>query len=137
MSSLRAYLEPVRGRPNLQVTTRARVTAVVMEGGRAVGVRYRGVRGERLVRARREVVLSAGAYGSPHLLMLSGVGPRKHLESLNISVVQVRTASPKCPLPSVPPPSNQRDEAMYSIVQCHTEKSNPDSAASKQGSKGC
>ena len=83
----------MRGRANLHVITRARVTKVLLEAGKAVGVRYRSGQGERVVLARKEVILSAGSYGSPHLLMLSGVGPRKHLESLNISVVQVRNHS--------------------------------------------
>ncbi len=78
-----AYLQPVFDRPNLEVRGDARVARVLIERGRAVGVELAG--GERL--RAREVVLSAGAIGSPHLLLLSGIGPRDQLESVGISVV--------------------------------------------------
>src|SRR3712207_932874 len=71
-----AYLRPVRGRPNLEVLTGAHVERVVLDGGRAIGVRYRDRRGrDHVARAEREVILSAGALSTPHLLMLSGIGP--------------------------------------------------------------
>ncbi|WP_019634138.1 GMC family oxidoreductase [Actinomadura atramentaria] len=70
-------------RPNLAVRTGVRVTRVVVEGGRAVGVEADG----GLVRARREVVLSAGTIGSAHLLLLSGIGPAAHLAEHGIDVV--------------------------------------------------
>ncbi len=67
------YLRPARRRPNLKVLTRAHATRVVFEDGRAVGVEvHRDGQLER-VTARREVILSAGAIGSPHLLLLSGI----------------------------------------------------------------
>ena len=80
-SSARAYLLPVRERPNLTVMTHALASRILFEGQRAVGVVYRN-RDGRLVelRARREVVLSGGAINSPQLLLLSGVGPRAELE---------------------------------------------------------
>ena len=84
-SSAYAYLRPARRRPNLKVLTRARATRVRLEGGRAVGLEYLS-RGERReVRAQREVLLCAGAYQSPHLLLLSGVGPPDELRSLGIA----------------------------------------------------
>jgi choline dehydrogenase len=83
-----AFLDPVRDRPNLRVVTGALVERVLFEGSRAVGVRYRaGSRTEDL-RAEREVILCAGAVGSPHLLMLSGVGPADHLKRFKIPVVR-------------------------------------------------
>jgi len=83
-----ACIEPAMARPNVTVRTNAFATRVVFEGTRAVGVDY--VRGDKAytVRADREVVLAAGAFQSPQLLMLSGVGPADHLKSHGIHVVQ-------------------------------------------------
>lgn len=89
-SNARAYLgKEVRRRPNLDILTGAQVTRVLIEQGRAVGVRLR-VAGdeEQELRARREVILSAGAFQSPQLLMLSGIGPRAELERHGIPLVQ-------------------------------------------------
>jgi choline dehydrogenase len=85
-SAADAYLHPARSRPNLEVLTDARVTQVVVEAGRAAGVRYLLRGAEELVRAEAEVILAAGAIGSPHLLLLSGVGPADHLRDLGITV---------------------------------------------------
>ncbi len=86
-STADAYLHPAAGRPNLTVQTDALVTGVAIEAGRAVGVRYllRGV--EETARAEGEVILAAGAIGSPQLLMLSGIGPADHLAEHGIGVV--------------------------------------------------
>lgn len=83
-SASKAYLGPARGRPNLEIATGAQVLRLVVEKGRAVGVELAD-RG--LVRAEREVILSAGAIGSPRLLQLSGIGPADHLRALGIPVV--------------------------------------------------
>jgi len=81
-----AYLRLARGRKNLQILTGVAVQKVVIEHGRAVGVDYL-LRG-RVVRAHadREIILAAGAVGSPKLLMLSGIGNAKHLRELKIPV---------------------------------------------------
>jgi choline dehydrogenase len=86
-SAADAYVHPAAGRPNLTVYTDALVTGIEIEAGRATGVRYlrRGV--EELARAEAEIILSAGAIGSPQLLMLSGVGPADHLHEHNIAVM--------------------------------------------------
>jgi len=86
-SAADAYLHPVMDRPNLTVLTDALVTGIALSGGRAVGVHYlqRGV--AETARAEAEVILAAGAIGSPHLLMLSGIGPADHLRSLGIAVL--------------------------------------------------
>jgi choline dehydrogenase-like flavoprotein len=87
-SAADAYLRPVLDRPNLEVRTGAHVARVELDGDRAVGVRLRDKRGrEEVVRAEREVLLSAGAIGSPQLLMLSGIGPADHLRSVGVDVV--------------------------------------------------
>jgi choline dehydrogenase len=78
------YLRPALGRPNLAVRTGAPVGQVVFEGRTATGVRLRS--GE-LVTARRGVVLAAGSLRTPHLLMLSGVGPASHLRAHGIRVL--------------------------------------------------
>jgi len=82
-STATAYLRPVEKRPNLKVETNALVTKVLFEGTRAVGVEYQGGRSARA----REVILSGGAFNSPQLLQLSGVGPRALLEEHGIPVV--------------------------------------------------
>ncbi|XP_049767276.1 glucose dehydrogenase [FAD, quinone]-like [Schistocerca cancellata] len=89
-SSSRAYLHPARGRPNLHVRKRSLVTRVDVDPQtlRARGVFLERAGRRRYVRARREVVLSAGAINSPQLLMLSGVGPRQHLQEMGIPVLQ-------------------------------------------------
>jgi choline dehydrogenase len=81
------YLRPALGRPNLEVRTKATVLGIELENGRAVGVRLRrGRGGVEVVRAGREVLLSAGAIGSPQLLLLSGVGPAEELRATGIDV---------------------------------------------------
>ena len=85
-SAARSYLRPAMGRSNLQVVTNALVHRVVFEGKRAVGVEFsRGGTVER-ADAAGEVILSAGAIGSPHLLQLSGVGDPDHLGRIGVEV---------------------------------------------------
>ncbi len=86
-SAAAAYLHDVMTRRNLTVITDAHVSRIVVEQGRAVGVAYRFGKEERIVRAGREVLLSAGALQSPQILLLSGIGPADHLTSLGIPVV--------------------------------------------------
>ncbi|HWV97051.1 MAG TPA: GMC family oxidoreductase N-terminal domain-containing protein [Xanthobacteraceae bacterium] len=89
VSSATAFLHPATKRGNVRVITHAHATNVVFDGKRAVGVRYaKGGRGGAMheVRARREVILSGGAYNSPQLLQLSGVGDPALLHSLGIEV---------------------------------------------------
>jgi choline dehydrogenase-like flavoprotein len=83
-----AYLRPVRARQNLDVVTACSVQRILVDKGRAVGAELVHRNGDRsAIRAEREVVLTAGAIGSPRLLMLSGIGPADHLASLGIAVV--------------------------------------------------
>jgi choline dehydrogenase len=90
-STYHAFLEGgAEQRPNLEVICHAHVTRVVLEGDggalRATGVEYRTADGATLVvRADREVILSGGAVGSPHVLMLSGIGPRAELEAVGVT----------------------------------------------------
>jgi choline dehydrogenase len=87
-SAADAYLRPNMKRPNLNVITHATVLGVELSNGRATGVRVRGrARRERVIAADREVILSAGAIGSPQLLMLSGIGPADQLSSVGVPVV--------------------------------------------------
>jgi len=86
-SAADAFLRPALNRPNLTVKTGVLVTRVRIEGGRAAGVEFRAG-GEQYVAAKREVVLAAGAIGSPQILQLSGVGSGAHLQGLGIPVVQ-------------------------------------------------
>ncbi len=87
-SSARAYLGPGRNRHNLVIETGAHATRVLIENGCAVGVEYRTEAGLRTARARGEVIVSGGAFGSPHLLLLSGLGPAEHLQDLGITVAR-------------------------------------------------
>jgi choline dehydrogenase-like flavoprotein len=84
-SASTAYLKPARRRPNLTVVTSAHATRVLFEGKRAVGVEY--LKSGETVRARsvREVILSGGAFNTPQLLMLSGIGPAEHLHAMGIT----------------------------------------------------
>ncbi|MBN9249653.1 MAG: GMC family oxidoreductase N-terminal domain-containing protein [Mesorhizobium sp.] len=87
-SASRAFLKPVRNRPNLRVATHAAAERILFDGSRASAILYRGADG-RLARARvgRELLLSAGAINSPQLLQLSGVGPSALLKANGIDVV--------------------------------------------------
>jgi choline dehydrogenase len=89
VSAARAFLKPAMKRPNLEVRTNARASAILFEGKRAVGIRYLAARGAppREVRARREVILSAGTVNTARLLQVSGVGPVDLLERLGVPVV--------------------------------------------------
>ncbi len=86
-SAARAYLTPNLGRPNLCIETHAEATRILFEGKRAVGVEFMQGGQLRTLRARREVIISGGAFNSPQLLMLSGVGPGAHLQALGIPLV--------------------------------------------------
>lgn len=85
-SASRAYVEPLRGNRALDVRIGVTVQHIVIEGGRATGVIYSVGRKLRTVKARGAVVLSAGAFNSPQLLMLSGIGPAAHLAEHGIAV---------------------------------------------------
>lgn len=87
-STSQTYLKSVRASPNLKVITQALVHRILIEGNRATGVIFSvGDRQEQRAYARTEVILSAGAIGSPKVLMLSGIGPSEHLNSLGIRPV--------------------------------------------------
>jgi choline dehydrogenase len=86
-SAAASYLRPAMERPNLTVMPYMHVDRVLFEGTRAVGVEARQLGEARELRAEREVILSGGAYNSPQLLMLSGVGPAEHLALREIEVL--------------------------------------------------
>lgn len=86
-SSWRAYLHPARHRANLKVLTGALVTRIVVEHGRATGVEIARKGATERIAASNEVILSAGAYGSPQILMLSGIGNPNELRTLGIDPV--------------------------------------------------
>jgi choline dehydrogenase-like flavoprotein len=85
-STADAFLRPAEGRANLQVIPRAMATRIVFDGRRAVGVEVVRDGGAQVLNAHREVILSAGAYQSPVLLMLSGIGPEDQLAPLGIEI---------------------------------------------------
>lgn len=87
-STARAYLDPVRARPNLTVVTGALANRILIDKGRAVGVEFVKDGALRVERSEGEVILSGGTYASPQLLMLSGIGPAAALEQHGIPVVR-------------------------------------------------
>ncbi|RMF31204.1 MAG: hypothetical protein D6765_02125, partial [Bacteroidetes bacterium] len=105
-SAADAFLEPALQRPNLQLRTGAQVQRILFKGRRAVGVEFR--QGGRVVQvgARAEVVLCAGAFGSPQLLLLSGIGPGEQLREMGIEVVH--------PLPGVG--RNLQDHLIVGVI---------------------
>lgn len=88
----RAYVDPVRSRSNLTLLTDTSARRIVFDGTRATGVEVQMPSGVRTLRARAEVILSAGSFGSPHLLLLSGVGAGAALQALGIPCVADRSA---------------------------------------------
>ena len=86
-SAARVYLRPALRRRNLHLVTGALVSRITFEGPRASGVAYKVNGIERIAHAGREVIVAGGAYNSPHLLMLSGIGPADHLREHGIAVV--------------------------------------------------
>jgi choline dehydrogenase-like flavoprotein len=87
-SAAKGFLTPNLSRPNLKVLTHATSAKVLLEGKRACGVAYYQDQQLRQVKARREVIMAAGAFGSPQLLMLSGIGAAAELQKFDLPVVQ-------------------------------------------------
>jgi choline dehydrogenase len=86
-SAARAYLDPARRRKNLTVVTGALARRVVIREGSVVGIEYEHRGRRRYAPVRGEIVISAGAFGTPHLLQLSGIGPAEHLRDIGITPV--------------------------------------------------
>jgi choline dehydrogenase-like flavoprotein len=91
-SAARAYVEPLREKANFAVRTGALVEKILVENGRATGVVIRRGSRRETLKARGGVILSAGAFNSPQILMLSGIGPAAHLKDKGIDVVADRAA---------------------------------------------
>jgi choline dehydrogenase len=89
-SAATAFLKPVLHRTNLRLETGCLVEGVIFDGRRAVGVRWRQGGATRTAHCRGEVILAAGSIGSPHVLLLSGIGPARHLQEHGIPVVADR-----------------------------------------------
>ena len=86
-STTRAYLDPARRRKNLTIITKALVCNLILENNTATGVCFKNNKDKIFnVKSKKEVILCAGAVGSPHLLMLSGIGPKDHLKSMGINL---------------------------------------------------
>jgi len=87
-STAKAYLEPAKSRANLTIQTGAHATKVIVAEGRATGVAYHTDQGTKIAYCRGEVVVSGGAFGSPQLLQLSGLGPAQHLQDMGVPVIR-------------------------------------------------
>ena len=114
-----AFLLPVLDRPNLTVSTGALVTRLLFEGTRAVGVEVLHEGTLHQVKANQEIILSAGAFDSPKLLMLSGIGDEEYLQSIGISVV--------VDLPGVG--QNLQDHVLATVVQQSLQDVDPNIAS--------
>jgi choline dehydrogenase len=110
-SASQAYLKPIRNRANLKVVTGAHVRRVIIEDKRAVGVEFDLAGRSNTVRARREIIISAGAIHSPKILLLSGVGDGRHLSDVGVPVVH--------DLPGVG--QNYRDHVAIAVKQACTK----------------
>jgi choline dehydrogenase len=86
-NTARGFLKPAKGRKNLTILTHAQAESLILQDRRATGVRFRQKGQPREARARAEVILAAGAIGSPHLMQLSGIGPGQHLQDHAIPVI--------------------------------------------------
>ncbi len=86
-SAASAFLKPALKRSNLRLETGCLVEAIVFDGKRAAGLRWRQDGVTKTARCRGEVILAAGSIGSPHIMMLSGIGPAQHLRELGIAVL--------------------------------------------------
>jgi choline dehydrogenase len=115
-SAAAAFLLPILQRPNLTTRTGALVTRLLFEGTRAVGVKYLHEGILHQVRVNQEVILSAGAFDSPKLLMLSGIGDAGYLQAMGISVV--------ADLPGVG--QNLQDHLLTCVVQESTQAVHPE-----------
>ncbi len=124
-SSAAAYIKPVLDRENLTVKTRAHVTEIRFDGTRAVGVTYTQDGAEHAPNVAEEIIVSGGAYNSPQLLMLSGVGPSDHLESHGIDVV--------VDLPGV---GQNLQDHLFSFVVYERTDDNPPAPSSNIGEAG-
>jgi choline dehydrogenase len=111
-STADAYLRPALSRDNVEVETGARVTSLRFDGQRVVGLTFEQDGQEREVDATEEVILSAGAFGSPHLLLLAGVGDSEHLKEHDIDV--------KANLPGV---GKNLQDHLLAVVTYQSEKS--------------
>ena len=87
-STTRGYLDPVRDRKNLTIITKALVCKLILENNKATGVCFKNNKNKIFnVKSKKEVILCAGAVGSPHILMLSGIGPKDHLKSMGVNLI--------------------------------------------------
>ncbi len=86
-SAANAFLDPVRSNPRLTLKTKCRMTRIQIVDGKAVGVEYQENGATRYAKATREIILTAGSFATPKLLMLSGIGPAKHLKDMGIDPI--------------------------------------------------
>ncbi|XP_062603390.1 alcohol dehydrogenase [acceptor]-like [Saccostrea cucullata] len=86
-STAKAFLRPAMDRPNLHVAVNSYVTKILIEKKKAVGISLMRDNLKHVIKARKEVIISAGAFNSPQILMLSGIGPKNHLQTLGISLI--------------------------------------------------
>lgn len=99
-TAARAFLSPIRNRRNLDISLRSWVTKLLFntDGDRVKAIKFVRNKREYTIKIRKEIILAAGAFESPKLLMLSGIGPEEHLKDLNIKVIKVRYHSESCHL---------------------------------------
>jgi len=86
-SAADAFLKPILGRPNLELLTNTLVEKVITLNKKAIGVKIKNKKGTQVIRSTSEIILTGGSINSPQILMLSGIGPKKHLREHNIPIV--------------------------------------------------
>lgn len=91
-TAARAFLSPIRNRHNLDISLRSWATKLLFnaDGDRVKAIKFVRNKREYTIKIRKEAILAAGAFESPKLLMLSGIGPEQHLNDLNIKIIKVR-----------------------------------------------
>jgi choline dehydrogenase-like flavoprotein len=129
-SAARAYLHPVMSRSNLCVITKATANRLLLDGSKVIGVSFSCAGAEDRLKARREVVLSSGAFGSPQLLLLLGIGPAYQLKFHGIPVLRnlpgvgQKSAGPYRLRPNVSRAKRQRDVrpiGAHGLIKAMTE----------------
>lgn len=90
-TAAKAFLSPIKHRPNLDISLRSWVTKLLFNesNSKVKAVKFFRNKREHIIKVRKEVILAAGAFESPKLLLLSGIGPKNHLEEKSIKVVKV------------------------------------------------
>ena len=136
-SAATAYLRPARSRKNLVVMPEAHATRLLIENGRATGIEFRTRQGLQTAGCRGEIVVAGGVYGSPQLLMLSGIGPGAHLREMGIAVKRDLPSAPTCTTISTrSSPGKRRRPSRSTILRARRSRRSRRASSSHSGGRG-